>query len=374
MSAGDQSPNWEAEGLLEGLESDAERAGRHELLDRLYAEGCSLDELRAAVGEDRLVLLPLEKLLLRERRYTIADIVERTGLPREYLEADWRAIGMTAVDDDQPVADEAGIRNLTAVKYLLDAGVPEQRMIELTRMVGDASAKVADAALRIFAESMLQPGDTESDLSLRIVDLANAVVPQLGELLRSPMELHLAEIVRREAITRVERERGFVPGARPVAVCFADMVGFTPLSERLEPRDLSDVTQRFVDLAGDVATPPVRLIKTIGDEAMLASQNPEALVDAALKLIDAAEGDDVLPPLRAGAAAGDALGRAGDWYGRPVNLAARITEVAGGGVLIGDAALREATREAFSWSEAGRRGFKGIEGEVDLYRVERSTG
>ena len=40
--------NWEAEGLLDGLEGENERAGRRELLDRLHAEGCSVDELKQA--------------------------------------------------------------------------------------------------------------------------------------------------------------------------------------------------------------------------------------------------------------------------------------------------------------------------------------
>lgn len=366
--------NWEAEGLLEGLESEHERAGRSELLDRLHAEGCSLEELREAVEDDRLVLVPIEKLLLKDRVYTHGELAERTGLSREYLDRDWKAIGMSAVEEDRPVANERTLGALAGVKHLMDAGVPEQRLIELTRLVGDASSRIADATLRTFAEYLLQPGETESDLSLRLVDLANALMPALGEMLRGPMELHLAQIVRQEAISQVEREQGYVPGARQIAVCFADMVGFTRLTEQLDTRELSDITQRFIDLAGEVAAQPVRLVKTIGDEAMLASEDPEALVRAALHLVDAAERDDVLPSLRAGAAVGEALRRSGDYYGRPVNLAARITAVAPPAGLLGNAAVREATDGAFDWSAAGSRGFKGIDGEVELYRVERSAG
>jgi adenylate cyclase len=364
--------DWESEGLLEGLETEKDRAGRRELLDRLHAEGCSVAELRQAAADERLVLLPIEKLLLNDRIYTRAEVAERTGVPREYLDADWKALGMSAVDEDQPVANDKTLAALEGMKYLMDAGVPEERLIELTRMVGDASARLADATLRIFGDTLLQPGDSESDLSLRLVDLANAMMPQLGELLRGPMELHLAQIVRQEAITRVERERGFVPGARRVAVCFADMVGFTALSEQLDPADLSEVTQRFVDVAGHVAVSPVRLVKTIGDEAMLASEEPAALVEAALELVETAERDDLLPSLRAGAAAGDALRRAGDYYGRPVNLAARITAVAPPDGLLANATLSEATGDTFGWTPVGRRGFKGIDGEVDLYEAART--
>ena len=362
--------NWEAEGLLEGLDSEHERAGRRELLDRLHAEGCSLEELRQAVQEDRLVLLPIEKLLLKDRIYTREETAERTGLSLEYLDADWKAIGMGEVDEDLAVANDRTLAALSALRFLLDAGVPEQRLIELTRLVGDASARIADAALRTFADTLLQPGDTEADLSLRLIDFANALTPHLGEMLRGPMELHLAQIVRQEAISRVERERGTLPGGRRVAVCFVDMVGFTSLTDQLGPSDLNELTQRFIDHVGAVAVQPVRLVKTIGDEAMLASTDPGPLVGAALRLVQSAEADDLLPALRAGAAEGDALRRAGDWYGRPVNLAARITAVAPSGRVLGDAALRAATAGSFDWSPAGSRDFKGIEGEVELYEAQ----
>ena len=83
---------------------------------------------------------------------------------------------------------------------------------------------------------------------------------------------------------------------------------------------------------------PVRLIKTIGDAAMLTSLEPEPLLDAALTLLDAAEAEaEDFPQLRAGIAIGPALSRAGDWFGRPVNLASRITQIARPGSLLGRA-------------------------------------
>ena len=114
----------------------------------------------------------------------------------------------------------------------------------------------------------------------------------------------------------------------------------------------------------------MRLVKTIGDAAMLASHEPEALLTATLGLIDAAdaEGED-FPQLRAGAATGLALPRAGDWFGRPVNLASRITAVARPGSLLADRALHDATADAYRWSFAGERRLKGIKGAVGLFRA-----
>ena len=364
--------DWASEGLLDGLVSEEERAARRELLDRLSAEGCTLDELRRAVAEDRLSLLPVEKLLLQGRRYTPAEASELTGLSMDYIRRDFVAIGLTFDPDERHFTDQ-NIEAMRGLRAMIDAGVSERDVLMLTRMVGDASAKLAEAVMRTLGSVLLRPGDTERDFGLRIVEAANALMPSLGHMLQGPLEAHLVEVVRHEAIGRVEREVGSVPGGRPVAVCFADMVGFTGMAERMDFDELTDVTERFADVTAELARPPVRLVKTIGDEAMLASEDAPALIEAALALIDAAGQDDLLPPLRAGAAAGEALRRAGDLYGRPVNLAARITAIAPRDSLLANDALRAAASDDFAWSAAGTRGFKGIDGEVELYRVERSA-
>ena len=147
-----------------------------------------------------------------------------------------------------------------------------------------------------------------------------------------------------------------LPGSREVAICFADLVGFTRLGEEVPPDELGRLAARLETLAAEVAEPPVWLVKTIGDAAMLASVEPEPLLDAALRLLDAAdsEGHD-FPQMRAGAALGPALPRAGDWFGRPVNLASRITQVARPGSLLVEREMRESAREAYHWSnEIGR--------------------
>jgi Adenylate cyclase regulatory domain len=75
------SVDFEAEGLLEGVQEGRAREARLELLRTLSAEGFSLDELRAAAAENRLALLPVERVLAAEEpRYTVEDLANETGL------------------------------------------------------------------------------------------------------------------------------------------------------------------------------------------------------------------------------------------------------------------------------------------------------
>src|SRR5947208_5074483 len=86
--------DWEAEGLLEGLEDDDARDARRQLLDHLHGEGCDVDELRAAVKEDRLVLLPVERFLAGEVKYSQHDIAKEAGLDVDQLAAFRQALGL----------------------------------------------------------------------------------------------------------------------------------------------------------------------------------------------------------------------------------------------------------------------------------------
>ena len=84
--------------------------------------------------------------------------------------------------------------------------------------------------------------------------------------------------------------------------------------------------------------------------------------------------DEGLPRLRAGVAAGEAVSRAGDWFGRPVNVASRITAVARPGTVLAAESARDSTGSVlFDWTPVGTRHLKGVRGEAKLFRVSHST-
>jgi adenylate cyclase len=211
---------------------------------------------------------------------------------------------------------------------------------------------------------------SEPELAQSYAHAAEQLYPLVDPLVSNVLALHMRNATQSTVVSEIERSGGRLPGSRDVAVCFADLVGFTRLGEEVAPDELGRLAVRLEALAGDVAEPPVRLVKTIGDAAMLASTEPEALLGATLALLEAADAEgEEFPQLRAGAALGAALPRAGDWFGRPVNLASRITAVARPGSLLVDEALHEAGGDAYRWSFAGERRLKGIAGRVPLFRA-----
>jgi adenylate cyclase len=116
----------------------------------------------------------------------------------------------------------------------------------------------------------------------------------------------------------------------------------------------------------------VRLVKTIGDAVMFVSSEAEPMLAATLALIEAAEQEgEQFPWLRAGLSCGSVLPQSGDYYGRPVNLASRITGVARPGSVVVDAATKEAAGEGFSYTFIGERKLKGIDSRPKLYRARR---
>jgi adenylate cyclase len=306
------------------------------------------------------------------RRYTAEEVAERAGLPEDLIHRNWLALGLPDPEPDEKVFTDADVEEGKRFAALREAGLPDDGILEVARVMGLSLAQVAAASRALVAESTLAEGGNELEVGRRLAAGARELAPLMGPLLEYVLNLHLRELVRTDVIGRAEIRAGRLPGAQDVTACFADMVGFTKLGEELPPEELGTLTGRLGELANEVADPPVRLVKMIGDAAMLISSESDALLEAALELVERSEEEgESFPPLRAGLARGPALARAGDWYGRPINLASRITAIAYPASVLVSGDVREAARDGFRWSAAGERRLKGIEGKVRLFRARR---
>jgi adenylate cyclase len=364
----------EALGLLDGLD-DKTRAERAELIPWLLEQGVTVEQIRGAFAP---MLLASRRMLGDDGTYVSArEASENMGVDLDVLQRIQQAMGLPRVDDpDATVYMRADAEAAAFTRKFIELGMEPDQLVQVSRMLAEGLLRTADVMRHAVLASVLDPTATELEIAKNSEAFLREVVPMLGPMIDEVLRLQLRHLMETEAVNATERAQGQrVPGARLVTIAFADLVGFTRLGEVVAPEDLEHLSHRLADLARDVSLPPVRLIKTIGDEVMLVSPEPVALLDAVMDLVDATERDDDFPRLRAGVATGMAVSRAGDWFGSPVNLASRVTGAARPGSVLVSESTRDAIGddERFTWSFAGARQLKNITLDVRLFRARRAA-
>ncbi|TGD83825.1 adenylate/guanylate cyclase domain-containing protein [Mycolicibacterium sp. CH28] len=362
----------EASGLLDGLTGD-DRAERAELILWLLDQGITVEEIRASSAP---MLLPGRRLIGDDGTYLSArEISARTGLDIDQLTRFQRASGLPYVEDpDAAVFMRPDGDTAVHIRRFLDLGVDPDQMLTVVRVLAEGLSHAAEVMRYAVLSATLRPGSSELEMAKGVQEFVRAAGPLLGPMIQDMLMLQLRHAMETEAVNANERAAGApLPGARQVAIAFADLVGFTRLGEEVPPEQLEQLANRLAEAARDLAVPPVRFIKTIGDAVMLVSTDTSALLEAMLALVAVIDADEDLPQLRVGIAYGPAVSRAGDWFGSPVNLASRVTSVARpGSVLLSESAHEQiGDDERFRWSFAKARHLKGIQDDVKLFRARR---
>jgi adenylate cyclase len=353
--------------LLEGLDGDA-REARRRLIDDLTADGASAEEIRQAVAEDRLALLPVERVLRAGAKHSLADLAREAGVDAAVLRRTYGALGVPVGGDDEVRYGDEDVAVTRNLKTLLDAGFTVEALVALNRVVGRAMVQVAASSRRMFVDQVLGEGSDERQLGLAAAGAARELVPQMTALLEMAYGAHLREILSSDVIGIADIAAGRTPGARDMTVAFADLVGFTRLGEEIPAEDLGDVVSTLEELTASLVAKPVTFVKTIGDAVMLVAPTPDPIIDVALELIEA----DLPQRLRVGIACGPTLERGGDFYGSPVNQASRVTSVARAGSVLVTESVHEHAEGDWQWSFARERKLKGV-GEVKLFRARRPS-
>ena len=300
--------DFEAEGLLDGIEDERAREARIELLRALEGDGFSLEELRQATAEGRLALLPVERVLAAEQpRYTQVELAELTGLDVDFLAEARRALGEPAIDPNARLLTEDDLELSQGAAALLAAGLDREQFLDLTRVMSKAMGTVAAAFVSTFGEAMLRPGDTELDVGLRYAETLRNLVPLAAPTLSHMLNLRMREVIRSAAVGEAELRSGHLPGAQRVAVGFVDIVGFTRLGEEIPPEDLGELVRKFERSVEEATEPPVRLVKTIGDAAMLVAPTPKPCSTRCSAWSRGHATATNCPLLRGGVASGEAL-------------------------------------------------------------------
>jgi adenylate cyclase len=191
----------------------------------------------------------------------------------------------------------------------------------------------------------------------------------MGRLLEYAWRRHLQAAFRRAMLSF---SRGELSGGTvETTVGFADLVGFTLLSQELSDEALAEVVSRFEALAFDIVSSlGGQVVKVIGDEVMFVVRDAAEGARIALRLADAYADDELLSDVRVGLASGSVLAMEGDYYGPVVNLASRIVKIAiPGTVLVSDEVHAQLARdEELAWKSLRPRALKDV-GRVQLWSM-----
>ncbi|WP_035801051.1 adenylate/guanylate cyclase domain-containing protein [Kitasatospora mediocidica] len=275
---------------------------------------------------DGTVALDLERLILdAPRRYTPYQAARAAEVPMELATRFWRAMGFPDIGQSRALNDSDVIA-LRRLAGLVESGLLSEPMaIQVARSTGQTTARLAGWQMDTFLDNLTQavePGLTRADVAYPLVEL---LLPELEQFLVYVWRRQLAAVTGR--VVQAAEDTEIISGR--LAVGFADLVGFTRLSRRLEEEELGELVETFESTCSDlIAGQGGRLIKTLGDEILYVSEDPVTAAEIALSLVDTLTKDDTMPALRVGMAFGAVTSRMGDVFGTTVNLASRLTSIA----------------------------------------------
>jgi class 3 adenylate cyclase len=307
-----------------GIADPRSRAG---LLEYLAGLGFTVDEMADAERNGRLFGLAGDVLLRSGPQvYTLRTAAESIGVDLADVEHGWAMLGLTIADPDTPALSRADVDGLaTWVSMRMQMG--PDAADGFLRVLGASVARVAEAISSMIriSQPKMWLGLTGDELTTaQVYRGAAEFVPRLGAMLDAVHRQHLVS-------TRTFIE-GVVSGPSASLLCgvgFADLSGFTALTQLLTPAELSTMLTEFGATVSDVVhADGGRVVKFLGDAVMWVSSNPERLAEAALHLVDHPRAREAGLQVRAGLGYGEILAINGDYFGNAVNLAARLVAAA----------------------------------------------
>ncbi|GAA4938795.1 adenylate cyclase [Actinomycetospora succinea] len=286
----------------------------------------------------------IEDLLLRgPRTMTRGEVQDRTGFTPEHTSRLWSSLGFPATPDDVRGFAEADVDALELSGRLLDEDTfDEAEELAVARALGQGLGRLAEWQATLVRRTIADAGLAHDPDA--IVDAVEALVPTLEKLQSYVWRRHLAVTAGR-MLSTLARPDGDGPSENRVVVGFADIVGFTSLSRKIDEVELRALLERFETVSADVvARRRGRIVKTLGDEILFVCERVEDAVDIAFRLHEEVPDDEGRLALRVGLALGEVLPRYGDVYGPVVNIASRLTSEARPGTVLVDEDLTEALR------------------------------
>jgi adenylate cyclase len=314
------------------------------------------------------------------RPQTHLELAEEAGLPFEALRRLLEAFGFARLEPEDVVAEAERPIALLAGR-IVDLGiVDEAALARLGRVYEEAFRRIALAETEIYHSGVEMPLLRSGMDERRTMELASSLSPPLIGMLDAAL---MAAYRRQQELTWTEHQIEHIeqaledagvslPATPPTAMCFLDLTGYTRLTDEHGDEEGAALAGRLADIVqlrsrahgGEV-------VKWVGDGVMFRFRDPSGAVVSSLDMVEEIPAAG-LPPAHVGVAAGPVIRQGGDYYGRTVNLASRISDRAESGqVLVSEPVAEMASVRGVTFVPVGPVEIKGLTGPVDLFEARR---
>jgi adenylate cyclase len=373
-------------GVLTPAAGDAFSPGdalRARWLQGLERAGVPLEGLAAAVRDGALSFSFLD--VAAYDRFaglsgtTFRQLSARTGIPLELLTVVREAVGLAEPRPEDTVHHNE-LSVVPLIQLQLSKGFRPVVIERWLRVYGDSLRRIAEAEAAWWNSevemALVEGGMTEGEMLQAQADLGSQMTPLIEQTL---LAIYHGQQEHAWSQVFVEHVEGALEAAglyrrldRPPAMCFLDITGYTRLTEERGDEAAADLAARLAGLVRRSAlehggTP----VKWLGDGVMFYFREPAGAVLAAVELVETV-GSHGLPPAHVGIHAGPVVFQEGDYFGRTVNLAARIAEYARPSeVLVSQEVVDAADGGPVTFTEIGPVELKGVPGTLRLYTARR---
>jgi adenylate cyclase len=372
-------------GILEPVDGTFPRRDvlRARVVTDLDAMGIDAGAVAEALASGDLSLGYLEIVGRRPPRSdrTFEQLSEEIDIPVRTLQRVYVAFGLPVPTPDEPVRAE-DVRLIESLPVLFGAGVPEGEVLRMARVWGDSARRVAQFQSHYLHAAVEEPfrrrglGDNAAfEAAIREVGvhIGRSGEDLLGWLFRRHAETFQTEHMLGHVETALEDAGVHRKEPRRAEACvFADLTGYTALTEEAGDEVAVAVSVKLAEVVSEVASRyRGNVVKMLGDGVLFHFDDPNDAVTASLEIVDEVQPAG-LPPAHVGVNAGPMIYEEGDYFGRTVNIAARIASQAGPGqVLVGQDVARHVTPRGYYLVEIGGFELKGIAGTVTLLQAMR---
>ena len=369
---------WADTGVIPGFDGawTPAHAAHVRIVARLRDRGHSLESIRRAGHSGRLAFAYTEDLFpTDEGGVGLDEAAAEVGLEPALIERLYVAAGFPA-----GALQNLGEDDLQLLRYIaavLAAGFPLVAFLQLVRVYGQALEQIADAEVRLFHlyvhEPLMRDGMPGLEMAEEMEGLAREMLPLASPIMDAMHQRFLGHFVEQDVVGHMEidLEGSLDLGRVRVAIAFADLAGYTRLTEELGDELAVDAVERFTAAVENTLPDTARVVKTIGDEVMVVGSDAGALAEWAVGFQELVRDERPLP--RIGMHFGEVVYRDGDYYGREVNLSARVVARAAGSEVLVTRPVVDAGSDHLEFDRIGEVKLKGFRDATELF-LARARG